>query len=163
MTRVISAVILCAAVLTVSSTSAEDIYSWTDEEGVVHYSDIEPVSPGAPVATESEIPHDASEDLKRSEKDQKEIDAIYRERAEKERLKKQQKRAKRKKRVRPPTREETIVAEEKRLEKTIADLEAKPLSYFGSAKNKRLRLGYYHYRLEELKEDPDAYFGWKSK
>ncbi|MCK4984968.1 MAG: hypothetical protein KAS40_05585, partial [Desulfobacterales bacterium] len=52
--------------------------------------------------------------------------------------------------------------ERKRLEATIADLEEKPLDYFGSFKNKRVRLGYYRYRLETLMRDPDKYFNQPS-
>ena len=59
---------------------------------------------------------------------------------------------------REPTREERIAREKKRLEDTIADLEEKPLDFFGSFKNKRVRLGYYRYRLETLNTDPDKYF-----
>ena len=44
------------------------------------------------------------------------------------------------------------------LEGKIAELEAKPLDYFGSQKNKRTRVGFYRYRLEILMEDPDKYF-----
>ena len=54
--------------------------------------------------------------------------------------------------------EEKIAAEQERLEAKIAELEAKPLEYFGSQKNKRTRIGFYKYRLEILLEDPDKYF-----
>ena len=50
----------------------------------------------------------------------------------------------------------------KRLEAKIADLEEKPLDYFGSQKNKRVRLGYYRYRMETLMRDPDQYFNQPS-
>lgn len=54
--------------------------------------------------------------------------------------------------------EERVAAEKERLEAKIAELEAKPLDYFGSQKNKRTRVGFYKYRLELLLEDPDKYF-----
>ena len=44
------------------------------------------------------------------------------------------------------------------LEAKIAELEEKPVEYFGSPKNKRTRVGFYKYRLEMLLEDPDKYF-----
>ena len=37
-------------------------------------------------------------------------------------------------------------------------VEEKPLEYFGSQKNKRVRIGYFKYRLEALMQDPDKYF-----
>ena len=54
--------------------------------------------------------------------------------------------------------EDRIVAEKERLEDKISELEAKPLEYFGSQKNKRTRIGFYKYRLETLEQDPDKYF-----
>ena len=54
--------------------------------------------------------------------------------------------------------QEKIAAEKERLEAKIADLESRPLDYFGSQKNKRTRIGYYRYRLEALLENPDKYF-----
>ncbi len=59
--------------------------------------------------------------------------------------------------------EERIAAEKERLEATIADLEEKPLEYFGSQKNKRTRIGFYKYRLETLEQDPDKYFSEPEK
>ena len=49
-----------------------------------------------------------------------------------------------------------------RLENKIAELEEKPLDYFGSQKNKRVRLGYYRYRLEALMQNPEQYFNQPS-
>ncbi|MBW2441460.1 MAG: hypothetical protein JRH12_13370 [Deltaproteobacteria bacterium] len=54
--------------------------------------------------------------------------------------------------------EERIEAEQDMLENKIADLEEKPLEYFGSQKNKRTRVGFYKYRLELLLKDPETYF-----
>jgi hypothetical protein len=52
-----------------------------------------------------------------------------------------------------------MIAQEKiKIEKKIQELEALPLDYFGSQKNKRVRIGYYQYRLETLMTRPDEYF-----
>jgi hypothetical protein len=59
--------------------------------------------------------------------------------------------------------EERIAAEQERLEAKIAELEAKPLEYFGSQKNKRTRIGFYKYRLETLQQDPEKYFSEPEK
>ena len=61
------------------------------------------------------------------------------------------------------SQEEKIAAEKERLEAKIAELEEKPLEYFGSQKNKRTRIGYYKYRLETLLQDPDKYFSEPEK
>ena len=59
--------------------------------------------------------------------------------------------------------EDKIAAEKERLEAKIAELEEKPLEYFGSQKNKRTRIGFYKYRLETLEQDPDKYFSEPEK
>jgi len=59
---------------------------------------------------------------------------------------------------RKPTQQELIAAEKERLEKRIAYLEEQPLEYFGSQRNKIVRIGYYHYQIQELMQDPDKYF-----
>jgi hypothetical protein len=54
--------------------------------------------------------------------------------------------------------EEKVAAERERLNDKIAELEAKPLEFFGSQRNKIQTLGYYNYRLEDLAKDPEKYF-----
>jgi hypothetical protein len=61
------------------------------------------------------------------------------------------------------SQEDKIAAEKEMLEAKIAELEEKPLDYFGSQKNKRVRIGYYRYRLEALNTDPDKYFSQPSQ
>jgi flagellar biosynthesis/type III secretory pathway M-ring protein FliF/YscJ len=61
------------------------------------------------------------------------------------------------------SQEDKIAAEKERLEDKIAELEEKPLEYFGSQKNKRTRIGFYKYRLETLEQDPDKYFSEPEK
>ena len=61
------------------------------------------------------------------------------------------------------SQEDKIAAEKERLEAKIAELEEKPLEYFGSQKNKRTRIGFYKYRLETLEQDPDKYFSEPEK
>ena len=58
----------------------------------------------------------------------------------------------------PPTQADIITREKERLEKKILELEQKPLEFFGSQQNKRVRIGYYEYRLQALMADPDNYF-----
>ena len=61
------------------------------------------------------------------------------------------------------SQEDKIAAETEMLEAKIAELEEKPVEYFGSPKNKRTRVGFYKYRLEMLLEDPDKYFSEPEK
>jgi type IV secretory pathway VirB10-like protein len=55
-------------------------------------------------------------------------------------------------------RADVIERERKRLLSAINTLEQAPLEKFGSQNNKRRQVGYYKYRLDELQNNPDAYF-----
>lgn len=55
-------------------------------------------------------------------------------------------------------REDVIARERKRLLFAIHTLEGAPLDKFGSQRNKLRQVGYYKYRIEELANNPDAYF-----
>ena len=144
------------------STLAAEIYIWTDEKGVKHYSDHPPENAeNYDVQTESQTSqHDEAADKKQTEAEQeqvqefiKEADENYEQQQREEKLK-----AAEAEKNRPPTQEEKIAAEQERLEMKISELEEQPLEYFGSQRNKIARLGFYHYRLEALLEDPDKYF-----
>ena len=101
-----------------------------------------------------------SADKNRSIKDEHETNALIKE-IDRENAREQaeaEKRAQEAERNRKPTQEELVAVEKERLEKKIAFLEQQPLEFFGSQRNKIVRLGYYHYRIQDLMEDPDKYF-----
>ena len=56
-------------------------------------------------------------------------------------------------------REDMIQREKNRLLKAITDLQRAPANKFGSNENKRRQVGYYRYRLDELLNSPETYFG----
>ena len=140
------------------STLAAEIYIWTDEKGVKHYSDHPPENAESyDVQTETQTyQHDEEADKQRTETEQKQLQDAIKE--ENENDEKQQQEAAEAERNRPPTQEEKIAAEKDKLENKIAWLEEQPLEYFGSQRNKIARIGFYRYRLEALLEDPDKYF-----
>jgi ATPase subunit of ABC transporter with duplicated ATPase domains len=156
--------ILIICVLTffcVASLNAE-IFIWTDEKGVKHYSDHPPENvKNYEVQTESQTNQQNEEaDQKQTEAEQEHIqdfieeaDQNYEKQQREEKLK-----AKEAEINRPPTQEEKIAAEQKKLEQKISELEEQPLEYFGSQRNKLARIGFYRYRLEALLQDPDKYF-----
>jgi len=139
-----------------------EIYIWTDEKGAKHYSDHPPENvENYEVQKESQVSQQDNEaDNKPTEAEQGHIQDFIKEADEN--FEKQQQEEKRKaeeaERNRPPTQEEKIAAEKDKLENKIAWLKEQPLEYFGSQRNKIARLGFYHYRLEALLEDPDKYF-----
>ena len=139
------------------STLAAEIYIWTDEKGVKHYSDHPPENAESyDVQTETQTyQHDEEADKQRTETEQKQLQDAIKE--ENENDEKQQQEAAEAERNRPPTQEEKIAAEKDKLENKIAWLEEQPLEYFGSQRNKIARIGFYRYRLEALLQDPDKY------
>lgn len=163
MKRLLSLLFLIGFLLWVSASYA-DIYSWTDANGVKNFGNQPPENATNIKLIFKEKPYDAAADKQRTETDNKELTELIRELEADEA--KQAAEARRKaaqaEANREPTREERIALEKNRLEAKIADLEEKPLDFFGSFKNKRVRLGYYHYRLETLMRDPDQYFNQPS-
>ncbi len=151
--------VLAALWITVANAQ---IYIWTDENGIKHYSDHPPANrKNVDVQVETDTNRqDEAADIRRTEAEQRELDNYIKEIDENFAAEQQEKRLKSEaaEKNRPLTQEEKIAAEQKRLEDKISQLEEQPLEYFGSQKNKRVRIGYYRYRLEALQQDPDAYF-----
>ena len=159
MKSLITAFFLIGTLLWIPAASA-DIYSWTDENGVKHFGNQPPENAANVKIVFKEEPHDEKADQQRTEAQNRELTELIRDLEEEE----QQQAAEKRKRAaeaeqnREPTQQERVEAERERLEAKIADLEEQPLEYFGSQKNKRVRIGYYRYRLEALNSDPDKYF-----
>ena len=158
-----SALLFMGILLWVPAANA-DIYSWTDENGVKHFGNQPPQNAVNVKVVFKEKPHDAAADQQRHDMQNKELTEIIRELEEEEQRQaaEDRRKAEEAERNREPSQEERVAAEKERLEAKIAELDARPLEYFGSQKNKRVRLGYYRYRLEALMQDPDKYFNQSS-
>ena len=133
-----------------------DIYSWTDENGVKHFSNAPPADAQDVTVEFKEYQYNAKADRQRIEMEQEEWEEVFRQAEREEKKERQQAEAERQNRK--PTRAELVESEKQRLLNKITLLEEKPLDYFGSYKNKRVRIGYYKYRLETLMQNPDKYF-----
>ncbi|MGD9172666.1 MAG: DUF4124 domain-containing protein [Desulfobacterales bacterium] len=140
--------------------SNADVYTWTDENGVKHFGTQPPENATDARVVFKEEPYNAAADQKRTEAQEKEVTELIRvlEKEEAEQAAEAKQKAAEAEKNRKPTQQERIAAENRRLNKKIADLEAKPLEFYGSQKNKRVRIGYYRYRLETLMRDPEKYF-----
>jgi Skp family chaperone for outer membrane proteins len=160
---IISLLFLIGIFLWVPASNA-DIYSWTDEKGVKHFGNEPPENAVDVKVVFKEAPHDASADQQRHDKQNKELTELVKEleKDEARQAAEDRKKAAEAERNREPTQQERVEAEKERLETKIAELEEKPLEYFGSQKNKRVRLGYYRYRLETLTQNPEQYFSQPS-
>ena len=136
-----------------------EIYSWTDKDGVKHFSNSPPDKEDAQVEFK-EYEYDQKKDKRRTEDENEELESLIKDIEHTERKEKEaaEKRAAEAKKNRPATMAERIEAEKKRLTEKIVELEEQPLEYFGSFKNKRNRIGFYKYRLQALEKNPQKYF-----
>lgn len=158
--RHIAVIIFLLGTLLWLPASNADVYTWTDENGIKHFGNQPPENAADARVIFKEEPYNAAEDQKLREKQEKEAVKLIRELEKEEQREAAEARqeAAEAEKNRKPTQQERIAAEKQRLEKIIADLEAKPLEFYGSQKNKRVRIGYYRYRLETLISDPEKYF-----
>jgi hypothetical protein len=145
----------------VSALNSE-IYTWTDEEGVKHYSDTPPENEeNYEVDTESKTyTYDEEADRKRTEADQKKIRNLLKEDDENDKKQRQEKKLKAQEaeRNRLPTQEEKIATEKDKLEEKISFLEGQPFEYFGNELNKHRYVEHYRSRLKMLEQNPNKYF-----
>ena len=156
-----AAIILVFALIIVGvPNSGAQIYTWTDENGVKHFSDQPPPDAIDPKPAFQEYKHDEAADRQRMEEDtnalQRAVKAIDQEYEAAEQEKRQ--REEEAEANRPPTMEEKIQDEKTKLTLKIAELESQPLEHFGSQQNKRRTIGYYKYRLADLEANPEKYF-----
>ena len=163
MKSLITIIFLLGILVWVPASNA-DVYSWTDENGVKSFGNEPPENAANLKIIFKETPHDAADDQQRTDTENRELTNLIRDLDEEEQRQaaEDRKKAAETAQNRKPTQEEKVAAERERLETKIAELEEKPLEYFGSQKNKRVRIGYYRYRLQALNEDPDKYFSQPS-
>lgn len=141
------------------SVAGADIYRWVDDAGTVHFGnrppenarDVRVVFQEIPTVTPSTPP--AAPEQPSAEAVLQEFEQERRQEAERAAQQPQES-----KQNTPLSRTEMIANERTRLEEKIRELEAMPLEQFGSQRNKRARIGFYQYRLQDLINDPDAYF-----
>jgi hypothetical protein len=131
-----------------------DIYRWTDASGNVVYGNHPPSNAGDVKVMFREVPAGPGDSAAARTDESSTVEAILRGLDEE----KQREEAAAAKPSASASREEMIAAERAKLEEKIKELEALPLDHFGSQKNKRVRIGYYQYRLESLLSNPDDYF-----
>jgi hypothetical protein len=137
------------------------VYTWIDENGIRHYGDQPPEDAKDAKEVFPAYEYDETADQQRTESEAEELQKVINkieeeDQQEQQEIEQQEIEAAKNK---PPSKEERIAAEREKLERIIAELEEKPLDYFGSQRNKIARIGYYKYRLEALEQNPDEYFG----
>jgi hypothetical protein len=147
------AIIFGFAYLTASGLSAE-IYFWTDENGVKHYSNTPPTQIPAQIKTAGEIRSNPEASQSTEKIDEENFEAI---------LEAQESAHKSSAPTDSPTqqpssRQERIQIEQEKLKEKLAYLQNLPPEAFSNARSRNVIIGRYQYRLEELMSDPDSYF-----
>jgi hypothetical protein len=139
--------------LAASAVEAE-IYSWTDENGIKHYSQTPPPDQSVMIRSTTEIQSSPTADQKIEKINEENIDALLEE-LEKEEQASASKPAKTQK---PPSRQDRIQAEKESLEDKIQYLEELPPRAFANSRSRQAIIGRYQYRMQELLSNPDEYF-----
>jgi len=154
-------IIVAALFFVIPSLSylSADIYRWTDSKGNVVYGNQPPADAPDAKLMFRETSSGPGTKPTAQPNDSSSIEAIIQDLDEEKQREEQSRReAESAEPSAPLSREEMIAVERANLEKKIKELEALPLDHFGSQKNKRVRIGYYQYRLETLLTNPEDYF-----
>ena len=146
-------------VLAPSAQLTADIYSWTDSDGVKHYSNVPPPPVvGTAINVRQEIAYDRDADEERWELDQKDWEAITQDLSEVEEQRIQENYGDESDED-SKSLNEKIEQEKFRLELEINRLESLPANSFERGLDgKRASIAFYEARLLELKSNPQRYF-----
>ena len=131
-----------------------EIYHWTDENGVRHYSHTPPADRTVQIKTAQEIRSNPEVSQSREKLNEENFEAI---------LEEQDKAAKpsaptQRTSVQEPSRQERIQIEQEKLEEKLAYLENLPPESFSNSRSRLAIIGRVRYRLEQLLSDPESYF-----
>ena len=141
------------ACLTASGLQAE-IYSWTDENGVRHYSNTPPADRTVQIKTAREVQPDPEASQSREKIDEENFETIFEELEKANQSSTPTPSTTRQK----PSRQERIQIEQEKLEEKLAYLENLPPDAFANTRSRNVIIGQYQYRLQQLLSDPDSYF-----
>ena len=148
-------------IITLALQSEANIYSWTDSNGVKHFSNSPPSDENKSIDVHREIAYDRDADEARWELDRKEWKAL------KQKLEETENQIIKERYSEEITADsqgmaERIKNEKFRLELEISRLEKKPANSFAyELDGKRAAIAFYKSRLKELETDPKRYFNTK--
>jgi hypothetical protein len=152
--KTIAAVIIFMISALIGSGVQAEIYSWTDENGVKHYSHTPPAERSIAVKTVPEIKSDPSAYTKQEVINETNVEAVIKQLDQTDAASPPKAVPTKK----PPSRKERIAAEAEKLEEKIAWLEQLPPEAYANMRSKQAIIGRYRYRLTQLQSDPDDYF-----
>ena len=146
-------IIFMMSALSGSGAQAE-IYSWTDENGVKHYSHTPPTERSISVKIAPEIKSDPSAYAIQEVINETNVEAVIKQLDQADAASPPMAAPTKK----PPSRKERIAVEAQKLEEKIAWLEQLPPEAYANTRSKQAIIGRYRYRLTQLQSDPDDYF-----
>jgi hypothetical protein len=136
-----------------------DIYSWTDGNGVKHFSNVPPPDMNSTVDVKRAYVYDEDADEERWELEKEEWDALEQKLKNTEELEAAANEAKAEIRDNAKRMDERIEREKYILQTEIDRLERMPASSFSEQLNgKRAAIAFYRARLQILEDDPERYF-----
>ena len=153
MRTIIMVMVMVFAGLTASGIQAE-IYSWTDDNGVKHYSHTPPPDRSGSVKASPEIQTPPAKEQQVEKINEENIDTIL----EALDTEEQALASPPSKTPEPISRQERIQKEKEKLEEKITWLEQLPPQAYANTRSKQAIIGRYRYRMQQLRENPDAYF-----
>jgi type IV secretory pathway VirB10-like protein len=131
-----------------------EIYSWTDEKGIKHYSHTPPADRSLRIKTAPEIPNNPT-DIHKTEKINEENIETLLEEPDKENKPSAATDSGSQQEL---SRQQRIDNEKKKLEEKLAYLESLPSDSFANSRSRDVIIGQYRYRLQQLMSNPDDYF-----
>ena len=146
-------ILFIIACLSPSGLKAE-IYFWTDENGVRHYSNTPPVDSAAQIKTAREIEPGPQASESKEKINEENFEAILEEQDKADPSSTPAAAATQQEQP----RQERIQIEQEKLKEKLAYLENLPSEAFSNSRSRLAIIGRVRYRLEQLLSDPDGYF-----
>ena len=131
-----------------------EIYSWTDENGVKHYSHTPPLDRSLRIKTDPEIPNTPTDTRQPEIIYEENVETLLEELYEENKPSAATGRGPRQE----LSRQQRIDNEKKILEEKLAYLESLPSDSFANSRSRDVIIGQYRYRLQQLMLNPDGYF-----
>lgn len=153
-------VVLAFSTIFFAPTLNANIYSWTDSDGVKHFSNVPPPPDNNSIVNvKRAYEYDKEADEQRWKLEKEEWDSLEQKLKEMEQQEAAANEAAAKKRVAAKSLDEKAELEKHKLQSEIERLERTPARSFPEQLNgKRAALSYYRARLKTLEDDPEVYF-----
>jgi len=147
-------VIFCGVGCLIASGLHAEIYSWTDEKGVKHYSHTPPPDRTLRINTAPEIQSNPSDTQKTEKINEENVETLLEELDEENQSSAATGRGSRQE----LSRQQRIDNQKKILEEKLAYLESLPSDAFANSRSRDVIIGQYRYRLKQLMSNPEGYF-----